>query len=90
VATLRNHISDTIVVHTAIWVNEGTNITLEANIPFYYVGKFIGTYNVSPGQSVLVNEPINESLVLYPNIPIIIIILLTPLIILTFVIIKKS
>ena len=77
-------------LNDSIWVNEGTNITLEANIPFYYVGKFIGTYNVSPGQSVLVNGPINESLVLYPNIPIIIIILLTPLIILAFVIIKKK
>jgi len=52
------------------WHDEGSYVTLNANVPFYEVGKFVGTYNVSPGSSVQVNGPINEELVESLNIPV--------------------
>ncbi|WP_338602908.1 thermopsin family protease [Sulfolobus tengchongensis] len=45
------------------WVNAGTTITLNANLPFYLIGSFKGTENISIGGSVVVNQPINETLV---------------------------
>jgi hypothetical protein len=53
------------------WYNKGSYVTLSASVPFYEVGKFVGTYNVSPGSVIEVNGPINETLVESPNIPII-------------------
>ncbi|MBP1357157.1 MAG: hypothetical protein JZD40_01520, partial [Sulfolobus sp.] len=49
------------------WYNKGSIIVLNANVPFYMVGEFIGTYNVSPGSSIIVNGPIQETLVEYIN-----------------------
>lgn len=49
------------------WYNEGSTIVLNANVPFYMVGKFVGTYNVSPGSSIVVYEPIEETLVEHVN-----------------------
>jgi len=49
------------------WHNQGSTVTLNANIPFYDTGEFIGTYNVSPNSVITVNSPITEKLVLFPN-----------------------
>ncbi|MBP1357089.1 MAG: thermopsin family protease [Sulfolobus sp.] len=49
------------------WYNEGTTITLPSNIPFYMVGEYIGTYNTSPGSTILINRPIVETLVEHLN-----------------------
>jgi len=53
------------------WYDEGSSIQLNADIPFYQVGKFVGTYNVTPGSYIVVNKPIVETLVLSPNYPVI-------------------
>lgn len=45
------------------WVNAGSKISLNATIPFYEIGKFVGTYNTSPGSTVVVNGPVIENLV---------------------------
>ena len=45
------------------WYNQGSKIKLNASIPIYEVGKFVGTYNVSPGSCITVNSPIQERLV---------------------------
>lgn len=49
------------------WYNEGSKIYLKANVPFYEVGRFVGTYNVSPNSAVIVDQPINETLMKSPN-----------------------
>lgn len=49
------------------WYNQGSKITLNANLPFYEVGEFKGTYNVPPGSTITVNEPITETLITSPN-----------------------
>ncbi|WP_338602294.1 thermopsin family protease [Sulfolobus tengchongensis] len=61
-------------INGSIWVTEGSNITLSAQIPFYETGKFIGTYNISPNQEITVYQPIVETLELSINIFFIIII----------------
>ncbi|AEE93037.1 thermopsin [Acidianus hospitalis W1] len=45
------------------WYNAGSKIVLNATIPIYEVGEFIGTYNVSPGSVIVVNSPVVERLV---------------------------
>jgi hypothetical protein len=45
------------------WYNAGCKITLNASVPFYDIGMFKGTYNVSPGTTITVNQPITETLV---------------------------
>ncbi|MUM65935.1 hypothetical protein D1867_11970 [Acidianus infernus] len=54
------------------WYNAGSVITLSANVPFYEVGEFKGTYNVSPNAVIVVNGPINETLVETLNYPVVI------------------
>ena len=49
------------------WANQGEEITLTANVPFYDVGEFVGTYNVSPGTTITANSSITEKLILHPN-----------------------
>ncbi|AHC51366.1 thermopsin [Sulfolobus acidocaldarius SUSAZ] len=49
------------------WVNNGSKIEVNGNIPFYYSGVYVGTLKLYPGESIIVTEPINESLKLYPN-----------------------
>ncbi|TRM77405.1 thermopsin, partial [Sulfolobus sp. B5] len=49
------------------WIPQGSQISLKINLPIYEQGKFIGTYNVSPGEKIVVNGPIYEKLVVYPN-----------------------
>ena len=49
------------------WHNEGAKITLTANLPFYEIGVFIGTYNVPPNTVIVVNSPIEERLLILPN-----------------------
>ncbi|EWG06599.1 MAG: thermopsin [Candidatus Aramenus sulfurataquae] len=49
------------------WYNQGSTVTLNANVPIYEVGKFVGTDNVSPGATLVVNGPIHEQLVESPN-----------------------
>lgn len=44
------------------WVDAGTTITLNVNLPFYETGSFVGTENIPLGGSITVNQPINESL----------------------------
>ncbi|WP_338602776.1 thermopsin [Sulfolobus tengchongensis] len=51
----------------SIWVNNGSVITLSANVPFYLMGKYVGTYNVSSGISITVDQPIQERFVEVPN-----------------------
>ena len=53
--------------NVSTWYNQGIKITLKANVSIYYVGEFVGTYNVSPGTVITVNSPIIERLVLRPN-----------------------
>ena len=53
--------------NASAWYNQGAKITLSASVPIYDVGEFVGTYNVSPGTTIVVNSPINETLVLRPN-----------------------
>jgi len=53
--------------NVSTWYNQGSTITLNANVPIYDVGEFVGTYNVSPGKTITVNSPITETLVLHPN-----------------------
>ncbi|QGA53918.1 hypothetical protein GFS03_04670 [Sulfolobus sp. E5-1-F] len=53
--------------NVSTWYNEGSKVLLSANVPIYDVGKFVGTYNVSPGTYITVNSPIVERLVLSPN-----------------------
>jgi len=53
--------------NVSTWYNQGSTVTLNANVPVYDVGEFVGTYNVSPGTTVTVNSPITEKLVLNPN-----------------------
>jgi len=53
--------------NVSAWYNQGSMITLKANVPIYEVGEFVGTYNVSPNTVITVNSPIIESLVLRPN-----------------------
>ncbi|MCY0859810.1 MAG: thermopsin [Sulfolobaceae archaeon] len=53
------------------WYNKGSTITLKANVPFYMVGEFVGTYNVSVGSTITVNSPINETLVESINVPVV-------------------
>jgi ABC-type dipeptide/oligopeptide/nickel transport system permease component len=45
------------------WYNAGCKITLNASVPFYDIGMFEGTYNVSPGTTITVNQLITETLV---------------------------
>ncbi|QGA53281.1 hypothetical protein GFS03_01060 [Sulfolobus sp. E5-1-F] len=45
------------------WLPSGSVITLTQFIPIYEQGKWIGTYNVSNGVTITVNEPITETLV---------------------------
>ncbi|BAB67731.1 thermopsin [Sulfurisphaera tokodaii] len=54
------------------WYNKETRITLNASVPFYLVGEYIGTYNVSPRTVITVNGPIYEKLVETPNYPVLI------------------
>ncbi|QIW22798.1 hypothetical protein EWF20_00550 [Sulfolobus sp. S-194] len=56
------------------WYNKGTILALNASVPFYLIGKYVGTYNVSPGTVITVNGPVYEKLVETPNYPVIIII----------------
>ncbi len=49
------------------WYDKGSTVTLTANVPIYEVGKFVGTDNVSPGATLVVNGPIVENLVETPN-----------------------
>ncbi|MBP1357090.1 MAG: hypothetical protein JZD40_01170, partial [Sulfolobus sp.] len=49
------------------WYNKGSTIVLNANVPFYMVGEFVGTYNVSPGSSIVIYGPIKETLVEHVN-----------------------
>ncbi|AAY81152.1 thermopsin [Sulfolobus acidocaldarius] len=52
------------------WHNNGSTIVLNANIPFYMTGKYIGTYNVSPGAELVVNRPLVENLTETINLPV--------------------
>ncbi|WP_338602982.1 thermopsin [Sulfolobus tengchongensis] len=45
------------------WYNSGSIIKLNASVPFYMNGEFVGTYNASPGSVIEVNQPIQETLV---------------------------
>ncbi|AHC52029.1 hypothetical protein SUSAZ_08890 [Sulfolobus acidocaldarius SUSAZ] len=54
------------------WYNNGSTVVLNANIPFYMTGKYIGTYNVSPGAELVVNRPLVENLTETINLPVII------------------
>ncbi|MEM3951067.1 MAG: hypothetical protein QW163_09800, partial [Saccharolobus sp.] len=45
------------------WLPSGSVITLTHSIPIYEQGKWIGTYNVTNGMTITVNEPITETLV---------------------------
>ncbi|AKA74362.1 hypothetical protein SULI_10965 [Saccharolobus solfataricus] len=47
--------------------NSGSKIVLNASVPFYETATFKGTYNVSPGATITVNQPITETLVESPN-----------------------
>ncbi|QKR00825.1 hypothetical protein GWK48_10910 [Metallosphaera tengchongensis] len=49
------------------WYDQGSTVTLNAAVPIYEVGKFVGTDNVSPGSTLVVNGPIEETLVESPN-----------------------
>ncbi|AAY80406.1 thermopsin [Sulfolobus acidocaldarius] len=49
------------------WVDNGSKIELNQTIPFYYSGVYFGTFKLYPGESIVVTQPINESLKLYPN-----------------------
>ena len=53
--------------NASTWYNQGSAITLLANVLIYDVGEFVGTYNVSPSTIITVNSTITESLVLHPN-----------------------
>ena len=53
--------------NVSTWYNQGSTVPLKANVPIYDVGKFVGTYNVSPNTILIVNSPITEKLVLSPN-----------------------
>ena len=53
--------------NVSTWYNQGSKITLTANVPIYDVGEFVGTHNVSPGSVIIVNSPITERLILHPN-----------------------
>ncbi|MCY0861702.1 MAG: thermopsin [Metallosphaera prunae] len=44
------------------WVNAGSSITLNANLPFYLTGSFSGTAPVALGGSIAVNQPVQETL----------------------------
>jgi len=54
-------------VNGSIWINTGTIVKLSASIPFYEVGRFIGTYNLTLGGTIVVNKPIVEKLQLSIN-----------------------
>jgi len=49
------------------WVTQGEKIVLIANVPFYEIGEFVGTYNVPPNSIIIVNSSINEKLVTHLN-----------------------
>ena len=49
------------------WYNQGSTVTLNANISDDEVGEFIGTYNLSPNSVITVNSPIIENLVISEN-----------------------
>ncbi|WP_338604202.1 hypothetical protein V6M85_05905 [Sulfolobus tengchongensis] len=42
------------------WLPTGTILTLTQSVPIYEQGKWIGTYNLSNGGAITVNEPITE------------------------------
>ncbi|BCU69031.1 thermopsin family protease [Stygiolobus caldivivus] len=53
------------------WVKNGGTVSLNAFVPPFYEGKWEGTYNAPVGAKVVVNQYIQETLVLRPNIPLI-------------------
>ncbi|MCG3109110.1 Thermopsin [Metallosphaera sp. J1] len=44
------------------WVNAGSTVTLNANLPFYLTGSFTGTDVVGLGGSIMVDQPVQETL----------------------------
>ncbi|MCH4816496.1 MAG: thermopsin [Saccharolobus sp.] len=54
-------------VNGGLWINADTTVKLSASIPFYEVGRFIGTYNLTPGETIVVSKPIIETLKLSFN-----------------------
>jgi len=70
------------------WYNNGSTIKL-SNVPFYEVGKFIGTYYIYPGGVLKVVGPIHEFLVSYVN-PIFLALLGIPLIPILFYLSRKN
>ncbi|MUM65144.1 hypothetical protein D1867_07840 [Acidianus infernus] len=77
--------------HVSKWYNAGSKIILNATVPIYEVGEFIGTYNVSPGSMIVVNSPVVERLV--ENVNYVFIILVTVIVlaisIIVFIKIRK-
>ncbi|QGA69180.1 thermopsin family protease [Sulfolobus sp. E11-6] len=54
-------------VNGSVWINANTAVKINASIPFYEVGRFIGNYNLTSGGTLVVNEPIVETLQLSIN-----------------------
>jgi len=72
------------------WYPASSRITLNANVPFYEVGSFKGTYNVPIGYTITVNGPIKEELVTGINILFVLGIMVAVLAIIVLIIIKRK
>ncbi len=59
-----------IIDHVNAWYDAGSVIRLNATLPFYEAGKFMGTYGAPPGSSIPVNQPVTETLTVGPNYPV--------------------
>ncbi|AWR98354.1 thermopsin [Acidianus sulfidivorans JP7] len=57
----------TVINNVSSWYNAGTKVQLNASVPFYEVGKFVGTYNVPVGSYITINGPTEENLILSLN-----------------------
>ncbi|WP_338602153.1 hypothetical protein V6M85_01625 [Sulfolobus tengchongensis] len=69
--------------------NEGSTIYLNASVPFYEVASYKGTYNVSPGTTITVTQPITETLVTSPNYLLLGLIIVILLVIIAIVVILR-
>ncbi|WP_221289682.1 thermopsin [Stygiolobus caldivivus] len=60
-----------VVDNVSAWYPYGYKLTLNAHIPFYEVGKFVGNFTVPVGSAITVRGFVEEHLVEYINYPLI-------------------
>jgi hypothetical protein len=71
------------------WYNNGSILVLNSGVPFYDIGRWVGTYNLSNPTSVIVNKPITEKLEIIMNKYIIVLIAIIVIIAITVIILMR-